>query len=275
VDLSLLIPALIAGAVAILATLAIERLGGRLGGVLGAVPTTLVPAAIGVWQNGDPDRFRAAMAMVPVGMLINGMFLWTWRVLPPRLPPWPLPARLGAMTAASLTVWFAAAASLTTLARQVVAAGADPAWVGGGALVAGVAFGLYATTHAIPAPAGTRRVPRWVLASRGLLAAVAIAVAILVARHGQPLTAGVAAVFPAIFLTSMVSLWFSQGVAVPAGAVGPLILGSASPCTFALLAIQLFPRLGPWWGCLVCWITVVTLISAPIAWWLTRPTAAR
>ena len=39
-----------------------------------------------------------------------------------------------------------------------------------------------------------------------------------------------------IFLTTMVSLWLSQGEAVPSGAVGPMMLGASSVAVYALLA---------------------------------------
>ena len=42
-----------AGGVAILVTLAIERFGGRLGGILGTIPTTIVPASWGLWFGGQ------------------------------------------------------------------------------------------------------------------------------------------------------------------------------------------------------------------------------
>ena len=42
-----------AALVAIGATVAIERLGGRIGGVLGSIPTTIVPASLGFFL---PDR---------------------------------------------------------------------------------------------------------------------------------------------------------------------------------------------------------------------------
>jgi hypothetical protein len=43
--LDVVLPALGAGAVAVLATVAVERLGGVAGGIFSSVPTTIVPAA--------------------------------------------------------------------------------------------------------------------------------------------------------------------------------------------------------------------------------------
>ena len=47
---AILIPALFAGLVAILATVVIERGGGALGGII-TLPTTIVPASIGIWEG--------------------------------------------------------------------------------------------------------------------------------------------------------------------------------------------------------------------------------
>ena len=101
-----LVPALAAGIVAILATVAIERLGGRRGGLLGSLPTTVVPAALGFWWGAaSVTHFRDALYVVPAGMLVNALFLWCWRSLPPRLPKWPLGVRLAAMVIVSMTAW--------------------------------------------------------------------------------------------------------------------------------------------------------------------------
>jgi hypothetical protein len=269
-DAGLWWPALFAGLVAVLATVAIERLGGRLGGVIGSAPTTVVPAAFGMYAAGDVAQFRAAITVVPAGMLVNALFLWTWRVLPQRLPPLPLPRLLAAMSVLSLGVWTVAAVGVVLLGGALRSAGAPPPALGAAALLAGLGFGLYATWRPLPAPVGGRRVSWVVLALRGVLAACAIAVAITIARAGSPLVAGVASIFPAIFLTTMVSLWLSQGQAVPAGATGPMMLGATSVGVFALLAAWWMPALGPWAGAGAAWAVSVGGVSVPVAVWLRR-----
>ncbi|MDE0574277.1 MAG: hypothetical protein OSB32_01670, partial [Candidatus Poseidoniales archaeon] len=76
----ILLAALLAGLVAIAVTVAIEKFGGLIGGILGTIPTTIVPAAAFIWL-ADPTNsvFQSAMVMVPVGMLLNAIFLWLWR----------------------------------------------------------------------------------------------------------------------------------------------------------------------------------------------------
>ena len=51
--LSTLFFAVFAGLVAILVTVAIEKWGGIIGGILGTVPTTIIPAAAGIMLEGD------------------------------------------------------------------------------------------------------------------------------------------------------------------------------------------------------------------------------
>ena len=77
-----------------------------------------------------------------------------------------------------------------------------------------------------------------------------------------------ASVFPAIFLTTMVSLWWSQGEAVPVGAVGPMILGSGAVGAYALVAAVSVPVVGPILGALLSWVAAASIVTAPAAWWL-------
>jgi hypothetical protein len=104
-----------------------------------------------------------------------------------------------------------------------------------------------------------------VLVGRGVLAAAAIGLAVALATVAGPVIAGIISIFPAIFLTTMVGLWISQGEAVPVGAVGPMMLGSTSVSAFALLAATLMPLVGPGPGAVLAWLGSVLLVTLP-AW---------
>lgn len=264
------LPAAFAAVVAILGTLAVERFGGRVGGVLHTVPTTIVPASVGMWHaNHDPAAFAAAMSAVPLGMLVDAGFLWVWRAIPRRLPAWTLRARLAAMVALSLTVWFVGAAALVALLSWT-SGRTDPRGVGAAGLVLTAGIGVASCLFGHPSPKGTRTPPLWMIASRGALAAAAIAACVWIAHHGAPVASGLASAFPAMFLTTMVSLWIAQGEAVPTGAVGPMILGSTSVGAYALLAAWALPTLGPWTGVPLAWVLSVACTSVPAGLWLTR-----
>lgn len=267
------VPAIFAGIVAVLATIAVERLGGVAGGVLSSIPTTIVPAAIGIFsRSADPDGFRRAMAFVPVGILMNAGYLLLWRVIPARvgahermrhhLLAWTLLLSLG--------IWVLCASAIVALNWWLEPTVGQSLAIGGLAFGTGIALGIAANRTPHPAPKGTHRVSAPVLAVRALAAAAAIAVSIVLARSGHPVASGIASVFPAIFTTIMIATWLAQGAHVPTGAVGPMALGTLSVSAYALLATILYPLLPVPAAAAACWVAAVSAVSIPayayLAW---------
>ena len=261
----------IAGIVAIGATVAIERLGGRLGGILATLPTTIIPASIGIWsQSPDIEFFQAAMFAVPSGMLLNAGFLWLWRVVPPKLPSGSMSIRLLLMTCLALTAWGIGA----VICVQVQGTFSPPSTLLGvamGITALMALLGWLATRTMGPSPKGHRKVGPWTLASRGIFAAAAIGCAVWLAGVSGPLAAGMASVFPAIFLTTMVAVWWAQGEAVQGGAVAPMMLGSTSVPAYAIAAAYWIPEFGVAAGAALSWLVAVIGVSVPAAWWVGRP----
>lgn len=275
-----LFPAVLAGVMAIAATLAVERWGGVVGGVLGTLPTTIVPAALGLFAaDKGVEAFQDALHVTPVGMLLNVGFLYLWRVLPERLPKGSLGKQLSMMLALSLGAWAVLALLGVGVVEVASQAGVRPLWLGLGASVLTAGAGLAATWIPRPAPKGERKVSVPVILTRGVLAALAIGTSVLIARNAPQdgmgaLIAGMAAVFPAIFMTTMAGLWLSQGAAVPSGAVGPMMLGSCAVSAFSLLAAWWMPELGSTLGVSLAWVCSILAVSLPTALWLRRGQAA-
>jgi hypothetical protein len=65
---TVLLAALMAGVVATTVTVLIEKSGGGLGGILGTIPTTIIPASIGIASEGGNDALIISLAIVPSGM---------------------------------------------------------------------------------------------------------------------------------------------------------------------------------------------------------------
>ena len=78
-----------------------------------------------------------------------------------------------------------------------------------------------------------------------------------------PFLAGLASAFPAIFLTSMVALWLSQGPQVPRGAAAPMMLGGASVSVYALIVMWSLPSFGIIYGSVIAWFGAVGLWTLP------------
>jgi hypothetical protein len=258
------VPALLAGIVAVLATLVVERFGGATGGILSSIPTTIVPAAIGIFgREPDPDGFRRAMAFVPVGILLNAGYLVLWRVIPARIGRKAGRHLLATTVALALGAWLVAATLVMALHEGLQPTVGQSLAAGCIAFAAGIALGIAANRIPHPAPKGHHRVGAPVLAVRGVAAAIVIGIALVLARAGLPVASGLAAVFPVIFTTIMVATWLAQGAHVPTGAVGPMALGTLSVSAYALLATALFPVMPLWAAASIAWIASVGAVSVP------------
>ncbi|MHC4391824.1 MAG: hypothetical protein ACYS22_11000, partial [Planctomycetota bacterium] len=195
-------------------------------------------------------------------------FLWLWRVVPPRLPIASLQRRVLTTAALTLVAWSVGAVALA-LALDRLPGAANLALPLGWFLAAcTAAAGVLVSRRTVASPAGRRDVPASALVLRGVMAGAAIAVAVALTRVAGPTIAGVAAVFPAIFLTTMVSLALTHGEEVPAGAIGPMMLGATSVSGFALLTTATFPFAGLLGGTVLAWVGAVVGITLPAGLWL-------
>jgi hypothetical protein len=92
----------------------------------------------------------------------------------------------------------------------------------------------------------------------GLIAGTSITCAILLSTLSD-VAGGIISTFPSIFLTTMFTLWLSQGNAVPCGAVGPMMLGSSSVSFYAMVYRYLCRAFSPN-------VNSSALIAIPITW---------
>ena len=259
--LAIILPAILAGIVAILVTLAIERFGGLVGGVLGTIPSTIIPAAAGVYHIDGKEGLLSSMSIVPLAMMVNGIFLGVWIILPKYISDKKSP--LFMTTIASILTWAIFAYLALKIADYSVSLDISPAILGISGLICLILLSIFFNIQTRPSPKGDNKVPVLILSIRGIAAAIAIGLALVLAQIAQPLVAGLASAFPAIFLTSMVALWISQGVTVPQGAAAPMMLGGASVAVYSLVVMWAIPGYGIIIGSIISWIVSVGLWSAP------------
>tara|TARA_Y100000766_G_scaffold85941_1_gene72974 strand:+ start:348 stop:1214 length:867 start_codon:yes stop_codon:yes gene_type:complete len=260
---SILLSALFAGIVATLVTIAIEKLGGRTGGVLATIPTTIVPAAIGMYSISGETEFAQSMSIVPLGMMVNAIFLLVWIHAPQRFG-----TSLFGTTILSLLIWTIIGSFGLVVSSQVQSTGFDALLYALIGLALLILLGIWTTWTSRPAPKGSRSVRPTILLVRGLAAAIAIGIAVWFSSLSYPFISGLVSTFPAIFLTSMIALWLAQGQDVPQGAAGPMMLGGVSVGVFAVLAIVLFPMLGPIGGSVVTWLISILCWTIPAFFYL-------
>lgn len=260
---SILLSALFAGIVATLVTIAIEKFGGRTGGVLATIPTTIVPAALGMFSISGEAEFAQSMSIVPLGMMVNAIFLLVWIHAPQRLG-----LSLMGTTILSLVVWMLIGSLGLVVSSELQSSGITAlsfAIFGLGFLIS---LGIWTTWTSRPAPKGSRSVRPSILVLRGSAAATAIGIAVWFSSLSYPFVSGLVSTFPAIFLTSMIALWLAQGQDVPQGAAGPMMLGGASVGVYAVVAIVLFPMLGPVLGSIITWLISILAWTIPAYFYL-------
>eukprot|EP01087_Luapelamoeba_hula_P013366 TRINITY_DN3816_c1_g1_i1.p1 TRINITY_DN3816_c1_g1~~TRINITY_DN3816_c1_g1_i1.p1 ORF type:complete len:327 (-),score=52.70 TRINITY_DN3816_c1_g1_i1:5-985(-) len=229
-----------AAIVAIIATVAIERLGGVVGGIISTSPTTIIATALGIaYQTQSKAAVMNAMFSVPTGMFINILVLFVWRQAPTYTPErWPLAVKLLAVLSVSLSGWAVLASAVVfglNMALHVSNVAMGAVAMG----VTGAVGWLTVMLMSLPAPKGSRPVSAAMLCARGVMAGLAIFVSGMLARV-DPVAAGFASSFPAIFTTAMVSMWVSQGTAVSSGAAGPMMVGSLSVDGYAVIFALLY-----------------------------------
>jgi hypothetical protein len=259
-----LIAAFFAGIVAIIVTVLVEKYGGAIGGILGTIPTTIVPASIGMYLASNIVDFRTSMAVVPSGMLINAIFLTNWKIIPTYFKVTKSKyTTLIIIIVISLFIWLLCSILALNLINFVTKKGLSSYGIALLGFFAVVILGLIFCWNIGLTPSSNNHVNKYALMSRGLMAAFAIGAAVWISDLGYPLIAGIASVFPAIFLTSMVTLWISQGPSVPMGAVGPMMLGGSSVALYSIIAMWSLPYYGLIIGSILAWVSSVLLCSLP------------
>ena len=255
--------AIAAGLVAIVVTVLIERFGGVVGGALGTVPTTIVPAVAGMAAAQGEQELMDSLSVVPAGMLINAIFLSVWIYLPRATASLGSERSLAVTTATALLAWAMFGMVTILCIGELSEYGTGPRTIGMIGVALTAVFGIVLGWKPCESPKGSREVSKSILLARGLMAATAIGASVWVAGLGYPLLAGLASVFPAIFLTSMVSLWISQGPSVPRGAAAPMLLGGGSVGVYSLVAMYSLEAHGIILGSIMSWVTAVAVWSMP------------
>uniref|UniRef100_A0A6B2LB01 Uncharacterized protein n=1 Tax=Arcella intermedia TaxID=1963864 RepID=A0A6B2LB01_9EUKA len=264
--------------VAMVTPVLIERFGGDLGGILGSSPTAIIAAVVGLYLEleGDESGLVGAIFNIPVGVAATSLFVYVWRILIPFLPlSWSRIKSLFLLLFVSFSVWVVFACSLIFGQKALEArypTQSIPIWFG---LTTYCIHFLVALTIVFceqPAPPPQRKPlsPPLILL-RGALSSLVIFTAIMLVLVDKGL-AGVTTVFPAIFCSTMISLWLTQDRNVLTGVAGPMVLGVLSvPCfalTFYGLATVLRPLLPDAGLLLLCSVLVsyalsVLLVSVP------------
>ncbi|KAL9646205.1 hypothetical protein ABK040_008078 [Willaertia magna] len=261
---------LFASIISILLTITIEKLGGRLGGIISSIPTAIVPTTIGFYldaqrQYATDFNLKAhvltqELYTVPISNFISTIFLLCWKVIPYLLDK--LSEResvkesklykywkglsetkrkvMKALTVCliALFVWFCFGCSWLILQQLVVIPDIVLICVSVGVTMISLLLAItvcWNTKELKEAP--KKKTKGFIILLRALLPFVFISTCVLLAHQEQfRVVAGLLAGFPTIFTTTLLTLWIGQEEAVTLNVVGPMMLGSTSVSVFTCLA---------------------------------------
>ena len=120
-----------------------------------------------------------------------------------------------------------------------------------------------------PTLTATKAVTFLTLLSRGALAAASVGIAVIISSLNG-IAAGLASVFPSIFLTTCVSLWYSQGAEFTVSTLDSMLLGSLAVSGYALCFSFLRFQVDLIGGVFLSYAIAVCFITVPILFTLRK-----
>ena len=239
------ISAVAAGIVTVLVTMAVEKFGGVLGGILVTMPSILNVSVVGIaLTQSTLQGVTDAMYGSPGGVLLTAVHLLMWRELPrfrlfSRIERTSL--RVLSLACATAGMWLCLAAAQFFAIRALRDAGvpvrATGLFFGAVLLVFGLVVALW---RYAPAPAARAPVPLWNYVFRCALAMLCVGATVVLSQVSD-IAGGLASAFPAVSFTAMVALNMSHGAALPSGSVGPGALNLFGLVVYGIWFGELYP----------------------------------
>ncbi len=249
----LILSVVVAGIWITLATMVSEKLGTKVGGMVGNLPSTILTSLLFIGITQTPSFAAEATVTVPLGMFLSTIFLFVF------------------ISLASRGLWLALAGGLTAWTLLAIAASffqetGRIAWT---LLYFSGAIGTYLLVEKVLKIPSLGRIKRRYSAGqilfRALFAGSVVGASVLIARTGSAFWAGLFASFPAMMLSAMVILSLSAGFPFAQATGKVMLLASTNIVIYSFVAGALFPVVGLWWG------TLVSYVVAALWVWFLKP----
>ncbi|MHB0898114.1 MAG: hypothetical protein ACYC1A_11245 [Spirochaetales bacterium] len=222
------------------ATIFGERLGTKKAGLLANMPSNILVSLLFMALTRGPEYVSAATAGVPMGMMVDTVFIVVF-IFSRRLS-------LGAALGLSLAAWAACSVFVLVVLPPLGFIESIIVYV-----IAAILLFLFVQAKLRVGKVEKKPVLfSWKIAAlRAFFAGSVVAGAVTLAQVAPPYMTGVLATFPAALTSTLVILTKSQGKAFAQATGKMLILSSGNIIVYATCAGILFPLIGPWLGTLV------------------------
>jgi len=221
------------------ATLIADRYGTKLGGLIAGLPSTVLLSLFFIGWTQSPSIAVEATTIVPIIAAVNALFLVVYISLV-RMSFWL--ALFG-----SLLIWTVISFTLVLLEFSNFPLSLI-------IYIIVVLASYFVIEKGIKVKSETARKTKNTLGTfifRGLLSGTIIASAVVMGKIGGPLLGGMFAVFPALFLGTLLITYFSHGSLFSSAVMKAALISAVSVVLYGVLVRYTYIPLGLWWGTLI------------------------
>lgn len=235
--LNVLIAFLVGGFWITLASTAADKFGSRVGGFISGLPSTAVITFLFVGITQSTEAAAQATTVLPLAYGFTALFLLTFLVLSQR------GFYLGLCSA--LIVWV-----LLSLSTVLYNFNNFTYSIIGYLIILG--FSHIALEKMIKSPTASNKKIEYTklqIAIRSLFGGIIVALAVFLSKVGGVIFGGLFAAFPAVFTSTLIIAYKSQGLQFSRAMIKPmLITGMITIVTYSLGVRYSYPSLGLFWG---------------------------
>jgi hypothetical protein len=235
------------------ATIIAEKLGSRVGGLIANLPSNILIGLLFIAITQDISFVKQAIPGIPVGMLIDTVFLAIFIVA----------LKYGVILSvlASLISWFLLAYLANEFGFNNLAVNVLFYFI----FTAGIYYLLKRRMN-FPTPTSIKKKYRTSqILIRSVFAGSVVASVIIIAQFSPPYLVGIVAAFPAVLLSTMVILVLNQNKEFAQATGKVLILSSSNIVIYGIAVYFCYPAIGLWWG------TLVSFLVATFWVWIIHP----
>jgi uncharacterized membrane protein (GlpM family) len=224
---------LVGGIWVTLSSVAAERFGSKVGGLIGGLPSTIVVTLLFIGLTQTPERAAESAVIVPLVMGVNGIFVTVFISISRR--------GLAPALGGALLTWFCLGCILMVLNIRAL-------WISilGWLLLAMGCFLVIEKGMKIRSQGKkANHYTAGQIVGRATLSGTVVAFAVLMSKVAGPLAGGIFATFPAVFLSNLIISYRSGGVDFSSAVAKSLMVsGVITVPIYALLVWFFYPRVG-------------------------------
>ena len=246
--LKLFLSFIIGGVWVILVTVSADKLGSKIGGLISGLPSTLLFGLFFIGWAQSPQIAAKATTIVPLLNGISALYLCSFIYFIRKNNIW-------ITLTVSLLIWL-------LLSLIVILLKIDNILVSLTGYLILLAFSFYLLKYKLKVKSVQGKKIKYslsVIIFRGLLSGSVVAISVFLAKVGGPILGGAASMFPAIFTSTLLISYFSQGSLFSIAIAKTIMIGSVSLVVHALAIRFSYPILGIVTGTIIS--TLVSFVS--------------